>query len=107
MKIIGRAGDDVIAQLTESDMAALVGERYFSQSAAQKKLAELGLVDRGYNGGKPQIGASVDLAGRFDRILSIEYRRQEMQAAAKTLRTLAGLLDHVGDQVVVPPADAT
>lgn len=105
MKIIGRAGEDVIAQLTKSDMASLVGERYFDQDAAQRKLAKLGLVDTGYNGGHPQIGATVDLAGRFNRILAIEYRHEEMKVAAKTLRTLAGLLDHVGDELIVPPAE--
>lgn len=109
MKIIGMAGSDIIAQLTEGDMAALVGETYFSQTAAQQKLLELGLMEgaSAYRGTAQRIrvGATIDLAGRFNRVQQIEYKHAELQDVAKKLRAMAGLLDHLGDQVIVPPAE--
>jgi hypothetical protein len=109
MKIIGMAGSDVIAQLSEADMAALVGEGYFSQAEAQKKLEALGIVSTPQWGqpSRIRIGSTIDLAGRFDRIKSIEYRHAELQDVAKKLDAMAALLRHLGDQVIVPPADAT
>ncbi len=107
MKIIGMAGSDIIAQLTEGDMAALVGEGYFSQKEAQEKLEALGIIGQPQWGqtSRIRIGSTIDLAGRFDRIKSIEYRHAELQDVAKKLDAMAALLRHLGDQVIVPPKE--
>ena len=107
MKIIGMAGSDIIAQLTAGDLASLIGERYFDQVTCRQKLEELGLGNRDHSGFHIRIGSTIDLAGRFERIKSIEYRHSELRDVAKKLQAMADLLDHLGDQVIVPPADAT
>lgn len=107
MKIIGLAGNDVIAQLTQDDIAALVGETYFGGSVAQNKLKELGLIATGGYGERDRIrvGTTIDLAGRFSRVSQIEHRHAELQDVAKKLDAMAALLRHLGDQVIVPPKD--
>lgn len=108
MKIIGMAGSEIIAQLTEADLAALVGETYFSGSDTQKKLAQLGLVGPRVwgQGTEIRVGATIDLAGRFSRVKDIEYRHAELQDVAKKLEAMAALLRHLGAQVIVPPTEA-
>jgi hypothetical protein len=107
MKIIGLAGNNVIAELKEDDVAALIGETYFGGSAAQAKLKELGLTDRGGYGGSDRlkVGATLDLAGRFSRVKQIESRHAELQDVATKLEAMAALLKHLGNQVIVPPAE--
>lgn len=106
MKIIGMAGKDVIAQLTESDIAALVGEGYFDSKDARVKLMELGLTEKaGYEDHRIKVGSTIDLAGRFARVRSIEHKHGELKDVAHKLRAMAGLLDELGSKVIVPPKD--
>lgn len=107
MKIIGQTPTGVVAELTEGDLAALVGESYFSSKECAAKLAEIGLRQAGryHEGDRWVVGATVDLAGRFNRVKQMEYRHAELKGTSKTLRQLADLMDHLGDAVIVPPKE--
>lgn len=104
MKIIGMAGNDIIATLTPSDLAALVGETYFDNRDAKAKLIELGLTaPHGYDGQRIVVGATVDLEGRMRRVLELERKHAELKDVASKLRSMATLMDHLGNAVIVPP----
>jgi hypothetical protein len=103
VKIIGTTGTGFIAELSESDLAALVGESYFSQAA--DKIADA-------FGRKPQyhsreinlVGASINLAGRFARVTDVESRHHELAGTAKHLRLLASALDGLAAAPLTLPA---
>jgi hypothetical protein len=107
MKIIGMAGNDVIAQLTENDIAAIVGSTSFNyDKEARERLLELGLTEKsGYDGHRIVVGATVDLAGRFQRLTDLERKHKELQDVSSKLRAMAALLDRLGDAVIVPPKE--
>lgn len=105
MKIIGKGHNTYIVEMTEADMAAIVGETYFS-SSAQDKLEALGVFTRtSYSGREIRVGATVELANRFDRMKKIEYKHAELKDVGKKLRAMAALLDELGNAVIVPPAE--
>lgn len=111
MKIIGKTAGGFIAELNESDMAALVGETYFNGRGVMEKFAALGMVEGNGDSWSPhkiRLGATIDLAGRFDRMRQLEYRHAELADVAKKVRALADIMDKFGAAVFVnPPEDAT
>lgn len=105
MKILGTAGSNFIVEMTPSDVAAIVGYTHFDYSKeAREKLIELGLTKpSGYDGHAIVVGATVDLSGRFRRLLELESKHRELRGVGEKLRAMAGLMDHLGDAVIVPP----
>jgi len=105
MKIIGKTETGFIAELTQGDLAALVGESYFSGEACVKKMQDIGLKSAASYHGASQVvvGATIDLSGRFSRVTQLEYKHTQLQGTAKTLREMADLMEHLGNAVIVPP----
>lgn len=107
MKIIGATGSSYIVEMSQADMAAIVGETYFSGDECHKKLAALGLLRDGsgwdFRKGDPVIGATIPLAGRFQRLTNLESKHHELRGVSSKLRDMADLMDHLGDAVIVPP----
>lgn len=96
MKIIGRTSGGYIAEISEGDIAALVGERFFDPRNPSENLAAAFARQKQWDDNRLNlIGASIDLAGRFRRVTDVEQRHSELGKTAESLRLLATALDAV------------
>lgn len=93
MKFLGRTKDGYLVEVSDADVAALIGEHWLNSDGATKRLNELGLIDS--YGRANLVGATVPLAERFRRVTAIEYQHKKLASSAETLRGLATLLDAV------------
>lgn len=104
MKIIATTGFCYIAELTQGDIAALVGQSYFGTSIDEIAKAFNVSPGRDFNGGINLVGATIDLSGRFDRVTDLESRFRDLLKTAAGLRVIADLIDKLGDQPLsLPP----
>lgn len=104
MKIIGKTDNGYIAELTEGDLGAILGETWLDSDAAKAMLEGLGLMASGpYNARVPKfVGATIPISERFRRAVDIEYKAGECSRAAGTLRGLADLLEKTSQMPIIP-----
>lgn len=107
MKIIGQTNDGFIVEMSQDDMAAVVGETYFAGERCQQKLQAVGIYQTVGYSKSLSVGAVVPLAGRFSRMVELERKHGQLRDVSNRLRVMADLMDHLGDQVIVPPPEGT
>ncbi|WP_319798285.1 hypothetical protein [Nitrobacter sp.] len=96
MKIIGRTSSGYIAEISNEDIAALVGDTHYSFGSTPDKIGEAFGRKKPWPDSRLDIlGASIDLAGRFRRVVAIEERHADLGKKAESLRLLASALDAV------------
>lgn len=104
MKILGRTKGGYIAEVSDDDIAAILGERWLRSEDQAARLVRVGLASAMIRGDRLlPIGTVIPLQQRFDRVCAIEDKRTAWPDTVRTLRTMADLLEQLGTDIVLPP----
>ena len=106
MKIIGTSAAGYIAELGDDDLAALLGESWLGSSDAKTKLDAL-KVPRVRDHGMTLVGATINLKGRFARVLEVERHYAALGEKAAQFRLLATAIDGLAAEPLTPPPPAS
>lgn len=101
MKIIGTTSGGYIAEITEGDLAAIIGETWLNGTEAKLKLKAAGVVFT-YNDSPQLIGCTIPVHQRFRRMVDLESHHGQLGDRAKTLRALASLIDTLAESPLSP-----
>lgn len=87
MKVLGKAGSDLIVQIGLHEIAQICGKR-FSDRELESTLS---------------LGATVDVSAMFNRLKDLEAMPLQIAKAAESLRTAADILEKPLHIITPPP----